>query len=92
MGQKFNPPATHFFGGCRKWGNVKIDKGSMQIHREVGRLTIGTPFFKIRQSSLRKTKFLNEMKIFSKRRLKKNKKPDPIHFHNTCFYQTGIYI
>ena len=55
----------------------------MQAHRGVTGLSIRTTLLKIGRVVFEKNEnFPNVTK-------KNNKKPDPIHFHNTCFYQTG---
>ena len=56
----------------------------MQVHRRMAGLPIGTTLLKIgRVVFERNENFPMRLKKFFK-------KPDPIHFHNSCFYQTGI--
>ena len=56
----------------------------MQAHRGVAGLPIRTTHLKISRRVLEKNEY------FPKRLKKIIRKPHPTHFHNTCFYQTGI--
>ena len=60
----------------------------MQAHRGVGGLPIGTNFLESGGVVFEKNQVFEKKKTVSKAS-KENKKPDPIHFQNDCFYQTG---
>ena len=62
----------------------------MQAHKNLGGLSIFTPFLKLSRKVFGKKKkyffFAKSIKIFQQ----VSQKQKPLHFHNTCFYQKGI--
>ena len=65
----------------------------MKTHKRVEDLAIDTTFLKIGRRFLEtKLFFAKKSKNFPNplKKKKQNKKPNPIHFHNNCFYQTEI--